>query len=94
MRTSPTPKTRFDARLTIEQKELFEKAESISGYSSLTDFVLKTVQQKAQEIVNQNEQILASKRDSELFFNAILTSQEPSTSLKNAADNYLKSMNK
>lgn len=91
MRTSPTPKTRFDARLTIEQKELFEKAASLSGYSSLTDFVLKTVQQKAQEIISQNEKILASKRDSELFFSAILTSHEPSASLKNAAGNYLKS---
>jgi len=90
MRTSPSSKTRFDARLSIEQKELFEKAASLSGYSSLTDFVLKTVQQKAQEIVNQNEKILASKRDSELFFSAILSSQEPSVSLSNAAASYLK----
>jgi len=94
MRTSPSSKTRFDARLSIEQKELFEKAASLSGYSSLTDFVLKTVQQKAQEIVNQNEKILASKRDSELFFSAILSSQEPSVSLSNAAASYLKSKHK
>ena len=51
MSTAPKEQARFNARLSREQKQLFEKAASIGGYRSLTDFVILTIQEKAKEIV-------------------------------------------
>ncbi len=81
-------KTRFDTRLSVQQKELFERAAALGGYGSLTDFVLKTVQKKAKEIIKESETILASKRDSEIFFDALMNPESPNEALKNAAKKY------
>lgn len=79
---------RFDARLSKEQKLFFEKAAALGGFRSLTDFVILTVQEKAKEIIQENEQILASEKDSRIFFDAITNSKKPSKSLKNALKAY------
>jgi uncharacterized protein (DUF1778 family) len=83
-------RTRFDARLTVKEKLLFEKAASIAGYRTLTDFVLKTVKLKAKEIIEEHELVLASERDSRIFFNAILNPPSPNDKLKLAAKKYFK----
>lgn len=79
---------RFDARLPKEQKQLFEKAASLGGYRSLTDFVILTVQEKAIEIIQEKEQVIASERDSQIFFDAITKPKKPSKTLKNALEDY------
>lgn len=79
---------RFDARLSKEQKLFFEKAAALGGFRSLTDFVILTVQEKAKEIIQENEQILASEKDSRIFFDAITNPKKPSKSLKNALKAY------
>lgn len=81
-------KARFDTRLSKEQKVLFERAAQMGGYRSLSDFVVLTVQEKAKEIISEKEQILASERDSELFFNAITNSPKANKNLINAANEY------
>lgn len=80
--------SRFDARLPKEQKQFFEKAAYLGGYRNLTDFVIRTVQEKAKEIIKEKELIIASERDSEIFFDAITNSQKPSKTLKNALEDY------
>ncbi len=79
---------RFDTRLPKEQKELFEKAAYLGGYRNLTDFIVRVVQEKAKEIIQEKEQIIASKRDSQVFFDAITNPQSPSETLKNALADY------
>lgn len=79
---------RFDTRLSQEQKELFEQAAQLGGYRNLTDFVLMTVQERAVEIVRESEQVLASRRDGELFFEAILNPAAPHANLRAAAKRY------
>ena len=79
---------RFDARLSKEQKKFFERAAALGGFRSLTDFVILTVQEKAKEIIQENEQILASEKDSRIFFDAITNPKKPSKSLKNALKAY------
>ncbi|MFT6718245.1 MAG: hypothetical protein ACJAY8_000637 [Sphingobacteriales bacterium] len=81
-------KTRFDTRLPIEQKELFERAATLSGYKSLSEFVLSTVQQRAQQIIKENELIIASERDSEIFFDSLVNPKAPNDALLNAAKKY------
>jgi uncharacterized protein (DUF1778 family) len=79
---------RFDARLPKEQKQFFEKAAYLGGFRSLTDFVILTVQEKAKEIVQERERIIASERDGQIFFDAITNSKKPSKTLKKALEDY------
>lgn len=88
MSTKTIEQARFDARLPKEQKQLFEKAAYLSGYRNLTDFIILTVQEKANQIIKEKEQIIASQKDSEIFFEAITTPKKPSKSLKNALADY------
>jgi uncharacterized protein (DUF1778 family) len=81
-------KARFDTRLSKEQKVFFERAARVGGYRSLTDFVVLTVQEKAKEIISEKEQIIASERDSEIFFDAITNSAKANKNLVNAANEY------
>ncbi len=80
--------TRFDTRLPKEQKEFFERAARLGGYRSLTDFIILAVQEKAKEIILEQEQIIASQKDSEIFFNAIINSPKANKNLTKAANEY------
>lgn len=86
-------KARFDTRLSKEQKDFFERAARIGGYRSLTDFVILAVQEKAKEIISENNQIIASERDSEIFFDAITNSPKANKNLINAANEYKSHLN-
>jgi uncharacterized protein (DUF1778 family) len=88
MGTDTKEHARFDARLPKEQKQFFEKAAYLGGYRNLTDFVILTVQEKAKKIIKEKEQVLASERDSEIFFDAITNPKEPSENLRKALDDY------
>ena len=81
-------KTRIDARLSVDEKALFERAARLGGFRSLTDFILRAATKRAEEIIQETEQVLASKRDSEIFFNTILKPELPNKALKNAAKKY------
>lgn len=88
MSVSTKEHARFDARLSKEQKEFFEKAASLGGFRSLTDFVIMAVQEKAKEIIQEKERIIASEKDSRIFFDAVTKPKEPSENLKNALKEY------
>ena len=88
METIKEEKARFDTRISKEQKILFEKAARLGGYRSLTDFVVLTLQEKAKAIIDEQEQILASKRDSEIFFEAIMNPDKPNSELLSAAKEF------
>lgn len=79
---------RFDTRLSKEQKVFFERAARVGGYRSLTDFIVLTVHEKAKKIISENEQIIASERDNELFFDAITNSPKANKNLINAVNEY------
>ncbi|MCB9235119.1 MAG: DUF1778 domain-containing protein [Bacteroidia bacterium] len=80
--------SRFDARVSQEQKDLFEFAAQLGGFRNLTDFVIYTVQEKANDIIKDHETILASQRDKEIFFNALLNPPAANQALKTAAEKY------
>lgn len=88
MRATVKEQARFDARLPKEQKRFFERAAYIGGYRNLTDFVIIAAQEKAKEIINEKEQIIASEKDSQIFFDAITKPRKPSETLKTALDDY------
>tara|TARA_B100001059_G_C17587674_1_gene453031 strand:+ start:349 stop:636 length:288 start_codon:yes stop_codon:yes gene_type:complete len=83
-----TKNARFDTRLPKEQKVFFERAARLGGYRNLTDFVVITVQEKAKEIISERERIIASKKDSEIFFDAISNPKSPNEDLMKAANEF------
>lgn len=80
--------TRFDTRISVEQKRLFEKAAALGGYRNLTSFIIVTIQNRANEIIKQQEQIIASNKDMEIFFDAITNPTQPNVDLLSAAQEY------
>ena len=84
-------KTRFDARLTKEQKELFEYAAALTGCRSLTEFMISSAQKEADEVIEKKQlRLVASKRDQEIFFNALMNPPKPNAALKKALVRYNK----
>ncbi|MFL5747763.1 MAG: DUF1778 domain-containing protein [Niastella sp.] len=82
--------TRFDARLSAEQKEYFELAANLGGYKTLSEFVIFSVRAQADKIIEKHNAILASQKDQEIFFNAIMNPGKPNKKLKEAATRYKK----
>ncbi|GMQ23369.1 DUF1778 domain-containing protein [Algoriphagus sp. oki45] len=91
---SNSKSSRFDTRLSKEQKEFFEKAAQIGGYRNLTDFVVATLQEKAKEIIAENERVIASQKDAEIFFDAIMNPKSPNEELAKAAAEFESLINK
>jgi uncharacterized protein (DUF1778 family) len=87
-------KTRFDTRLPKEQKRFFERAAVIGGYRNLTDFIISTVKEKANQIIKEKETIIASEKDKKIFFDAISNPTAPNKSLASAAKEYKKIISK
>jgi uncharacterized protein (DUF1778 family) len=94
MGTQKQDKARFDTRLPLEQKQFFEKAAILGGYRNLTDFVIVTVQNKATEIIKEREQIIASQKDKEIFFDSLVNPPKPNNDLISAKDEYDKLISK
>ncbi len=86
--------SRFDTRLPKAQKQFFEKAASLGGFRNLTDFILSAAQEKAKEIVAENEQITLSRRDAEIFYQAVTRQLSQSSVLMEAAEEYKKEVSK
>ncbi|MDD2550513.1 MAG: DUF1778 domain-containing protein [Bacteroidales bacterium] len=81
-------KARFDTRLPKEQKLFFERAARIGGFRSLTDFVVLAAQEKAKKIISEEERIIASQKDSEIFFEAITNPPKANKDLIDAVSEY------
>jgi len=87
-----TEKTRFDTRLSKEQKELFEYAASLGGFRTLTEFIIFSTQQQANNIVERYRTILASNQDQEIFFNALMNPPHPGKRLQKATKRFEKAI--
>ena len=79
---------RFNTRLSADQKKFFERAARLGGFRNLTDFILSAAQEKAKEVIAEDERILASERDAQLFFDTIMRPQAPNEALVAAAHQY------
>ena len=81
---------RFDARLSRSQKDLFERAATIRGFKSLSEFVIHTTQEVATNIVEKHNAILSSEADRKVFFDALINPPKPNKALKEASKSYIK----
>jgi uncharacterized protein (DUF1778 family) len=86
--TTKNKTMRFDAHLSVEQKTYFEKAVQLGGYRDFTEFIIAAGMEKAGKIIAENEQIILSQRDSEIFFEAIFQQACPNSALVEAVNEY------
>lgn len=81
---------RIDVRISREQKELIKYASEISGFKSLSEFVVFHIQKQAKEIIKENTLILNTLADKKIFMEALLNPPKPNAALKKARLNYTK----
>jgi uncharacterized protein (DUF1778 family) len=84
---SPAKTARLEARLTAEQKALFERAAHVAG-RSVTDFVLTSAAEEARRVIREAEVLELSAADSAAFADALLNPPAPSKRLRAAALRY------
>jgi len=76
---------RIEFRVSKEDKSLFEYASEIAGFKSLSEFVRRAIVKEAKAIVVAEKRILASQRDKDIFFGALMGNEEkPNESLISA----------
>jgi len=74
--------SRVEFRVSLEDKELFEYAKQLSGFKTFSEFARFIITREAKAIVKEETKILASKRDKEIFFNALMGKEnKPNESL-------------
>jgi uncharacterized protein (DUF1778 family) len=81
-RTKPKPE-RLEARLPAETKAIIQHAADISG-RSLSDFVVTSALEAAEETIRRHEVIVLSARDSIALVEALLNPREPNEALREA----------
>lgn len=84
---STTRRDRLEARVTKEQKALYQHAADLEG-RTLTDFVISAVQGAAEETIRAHSVIALSARDSRSFVEALMNAPEPNEYARNAAAEY------
>jgi uncharacterized protein (DUF1778 family) len=89
MRTASnsSKRDRLEARVTPEQKALFQRAADLSG-RSLTDFVVASVQATAEETIRTHQVMQLSARDTERLLAALQNPPPPNEALRAAALRY------
>ena len=83
-----TEKARFDARLTQQQKQLFEQAAAAAGFKTLSDFVLQAAQEKAIAVLSQQQHLVLTAEAQKRFIDALVNPPEPNEYLKAAWKEY------
>lgn len=84
---NPAKDSRIDLRVTAEQKSLLEQAASLSGVSLSAYTLLHLLPQAQQDIENQ-ERLMLSNRDRNLFLSAMANPIKLKGRLKTAIAKY------
>lgn len=78
---------RLEARVSSDQKDLFQRAAALTG-RTLSELVIDSTQQAAVKIVQEHEVIRLSREEQVAFVMALLTPVEPGTRLTKAVQSY------
>lgn len=62
------------------------------GFKSLSEFVVQTTQKAAIQIIERNQQIIASENDQKTFFDDFVTPPEPNSTLVEGTKRYTSKM--
>ena len=67
---------RLEARITVEQKQILERAADLQG-RSLTEFVVNSAHEAARAAIREHELMSLTARDTKAFVNALLKPPSP-----------------
>ena len=79
---------RLEARVTPHLKEVLESAASISGHPSVTSFMIQTLKERAEQMLEDHRQAKLSAKESVRFVSALLNPPAPNKALRVAAARY------
>lgn len=82
--TSSQKLQRLETRISPEQKDVIVRAAEVKG-QSLTDFVVQSAYQAAQEALARQRQWELSEEDARLFVDTLMNPPAPNTALREAA---------
>ncbi|HEY4942189.1 MAG TPA: DUF1778 domain-containing protein [Rhizomicrobium sp.] len=82
-----TRQERLEARISRDQKTLFQRAAALQG-RTLTDFVLNSVHEAAVRTIEETQLIRLSAQDSRVFAAALINPKKPNEKLRAAAQRY------
>lgn len=82
-----TRNARLEARVSSDQKNLFQRAAVLSG-RTLSEFVIDSTQEAAARIVQEHELIRLSREEQLAFVSALLNPPEPGARLRKAVEAY------
>jgi len=85
---SPSKAHRLEARISEQQKQLFQHAANLQGIT-LTDFVINHLQQAAIKTISQYEIIKLHANEKQSLIDALMDPPEPNDKLKGAFARYL-----
>ncbi|MFZ5617847.1 MAG: DUF1778 domain-containing protein [Pseudomonadota bacterium] len=80
---------RLEARVSADQKALFQRAADLSG-RNLTDFIVTALQSAAAEEIERHAILKLAADDSAAFVDAVLNPPVPNAALRKAAKRYKK----
>jgi uncharacterized protein (DUF1778 family) len=86
---STTKTKRLEARISVDQKQLFQHAADLLG-CTLTEFAIYSLQEKAKQIIQEYEMIQLSCHDQEAFVQAMLKPSKPNQTLTKAFKRHVK----
>jgi uncharacterized protein (DUF1778 family) len=78
---------RIEARVSLKQKRLFERAAAIEGVT-LADFAISSMQRAATSAIQEHTRIALSERDQRAFVGAPMNPPEANGALREAAKAY------
>ena len=87
-RRAPVRKERLEARVSADQKDLFQRAAELQG-RTLTDFVIASVHEAAVRALEDMQTVKLTADESRAFAEAMLNPLEPGRRLKAAAQSYV-----
>ena len=85
--TGRRKRSRLEARISTEEKELFKRAADLQG-CSLTEFVVRSAQEAARKAIREHQMMSLTASDTEAFVKALLKPPAPNKKLKRAAERY------
>lgn len=81
-------KERLEARISADQKDLFQRAAEIQG-RTLTDFVIASVHEAAVRTLEDMQSVKLTAEESRAFAEALLNPRDPGPRLRAGAQRYI-----
>ena len=92
MNTVRLPKlNRLEARVSVDQKQLFQQAASLLG-RPLTDFIVSTLREAALRVIQEHAIIKLAIQDQQAFVQSLVNPPLPTRRLAKAAQRYQKTI--